>query len=106
MRSALFVLFGAILTLMIGVTVWASFERNVFDAGYLFAERWFVATFFDAYCGFAIFCVWVIARERRWTDRVGWTLAVLALGNIATSLYLLVQLARRRSLLENEDVHS
>jgi hypothetical protein len=96
MRPLLFLLFLAILTAMLTVTVWATLERSVFDAGYLFQERWFVATFVDAYAGFVTFYVWVAYKERGLAGRVAWFLGIMALGNIAMASYVLLQLWRLR----------
>ncbi len=96
MRTFLFTLFALILLAMVAVTVWASWDRAVWRAGYLFAEPWFVATFADAYCGFLTFYVWVAYKERSITARVGWFLAIMGLGNIAMTVYVLLQLVRLR----------
>ena len=96
MRLILTGLFAAILSLMLAVTVWASFERSVFEAGDLFADRRFVATFCDAYCGFLTFYVWVAYRERHPVAKVAWFIAIMGLGNIAMSGYMLWQLWRLR----------
>lgn len=94
MRSVLLLLFGVILVLMVAVTTWASLERSVFQAGNLLADRWFVATLCDAYCGFITFYVWVAYRETGWTARIVWFIAIMALGNIAMAVYMLWQLRR------------
>jgi hypothetical protein len=96
MRALLLSLFTAVLALMLGVTAWASFDRAVWRAGYLFAEPWFVATFTDAYCGFLTIYVWVGYRERGTAARVGWFLGIMGLGNIAIAAYLFIQLSRLR----------
>jgi hypothetical protein len=96
MRALLLGVFGLILAAMLGVTVWASLERNVWDAGYLFNDRWFVATFVDAYCGFLTFYVWVAYRERTAIGRVLWFIAIMGLGNIAMAVYVIIQLVRLR----------
>ena len=92
MRSILICVFSGILLVMLVVTAWASMERSVFTAGYLFEDRWFVATFCDAYCGFSTFYVWVACRESRMLARIGWFIAIMALGNIAMAVYVLLQL--------------
>jgi uncharacterized protein DUF1475 len=97
MRTFLTVLFAGILALMIGVTTWASLDRSVFDAGDLFADRWFVATFCDAYCGFVTFYVWVAYRESSIVARLIWFVAIMALGNIAVALYLLIAIWRLKA---------
>ncbi len=94
MRSMLIALFAAILLWMLAATIWASMDRSVFDAGNLFADPWFVATFCDAYCGFITFYVWVAYRESSWTGRIVWFVAIMALGNMAMSAYVLWQLAK------------
>ena len=96
MRAALLVLFALILVLMVSVTVWASLDRSVFKAGYLFAEPWFVATFCDAYCGFITFYVWVVQKERTAVGRLAWFVAIMGLGNMAMAVYVLIQLLRLR----------
>ena len=92
MRSVLMCVFGGILSVMLAMTAWASMERSVFSAGYLFEHRWFVATFCDAYCGFITFYVWVACRESNTLARIGWFIAIMALGNIAMAAYVLLQL--------------
>jgi hypothetical protein len=94
MRIWLTSLFAGILALMIGVTTWASLDRSVFEAGDLFADRWFVATFCDAYCGFVTFYVWVAYREKSLFARLIWFVAIMALGNISVALYLIIAILR------------
>lgn len=98
MINGLKVLFGAILVVMLSVTATASLERGVFTAGAaLWPDPWFRATLADAYCGFLAFYAWVFYREPSWPARVLWLLAILALGNIATSVYVLIKLFRLRA---------
>jgi hypothetical protein len=95
MINGLKVLFAAILALMLYVTVTAAMERGVFVAGAeLWRNAWFRATLADAYCGFLTFYVWVFYRERGAAARAGWLVGILALGNIAMSLYVLLRLVR------------
>ncbi|TWU40915.1 DUF1475 family protein [Novipirellula artificiosorum] len=94
-RAFLLSLFGAILVVMIAVTFYASLDRSVFKAGSeLLSDRWFVATLFDAYCGFLTFYVWVAYKERTLLGKGLWFILILMLGNIAMSIYLLIQLAK------------
>ena len=90
-------LFAGILVLMVGMTVWASLERNVLDNGHLMRDRWFLATLADAYCGFITFYVWVAYRESSWLGRVLWFVAIMGLGNMAMAVYMLLQLWRHGS---------
>jgi Protein of unknown function (DUF1475) len=50
----------------------------------------------DAYFGFVTFYVWVLYKEMRWLPRVGWFVAIMLLGNMAMSTYVLTQLSRLR----------
>lgn len=95
MRTFLFSLFSAVLLAMTGVTIYASLEKNVFDAGpELRGSRWFQATLVDAYFGFVTFYVWVAYKERTWLGRIAWFVAIMGLGNMAMAAYMLVQLLR------------
>jgi hypothetical protein len=95
MIKGLKVLFGAILAVMLYVTVTASLDRGVFTAGAeLWPDPWFRATLADAYCGFIAFYAWVFYKEPSWTARSLWLVAILGLGNIAMSVYVLIKLFR------------
>jgi hypothetical protein len=88
-------LFGLILASMLLVTGWASLDRSVFQAfGELARDPWGLATLADAYCGFLTFYVWVFYKERTALARLLWLAFILAFGNIAMSIYVLVQLTR------------
>ena len=96
-RAALRLLFGAILITMIGVTTWASLRQPVWQWGGLTRapdNGWTIATLCDAYFGFVTFYVWLAYKEQRWLARIGWLLAILLLGNMAMSGYVLLQLRR------------
>jgi hypothetical protein len=90
--AGLKLLFGGILIAMIAVTTWASLDRSVFEAGNLLDDPWGVATLFDAYAGFLTFYAWVVYKERRLVSRLVWLVLIMALGNMAMSLYMLIQL--------------
>ena len=95
MRLLLTLIFSMILTGMLWVTVVASIERNVLEAGSeLMTDAWFRATLADAYFGFITFFTWVAYRETSWTARVLWLIAMLLLGNMAMAIYVLLQLRR------------
>lgn len=95
MIIALRILFIVVLVSMIAVTTWAGSERNLFEAGgELLRNPWGVATLADAYFGFLTFYVWVAYKERTVLARVAWFILIMALGNIAMSVYVLVQLFR------------
>src|SRR5262245_63245212 len=87
-------LFGAVLVSMIAVTIRASLDRPVWEAGNIVRDPWGFATLADAYFGFLTFYVWVAYKEQKPAARVVWFLLIMTLGNIAMSVYLLIALAR------------
>jgi hypothetical protein len=96
-RTGLRLLFGVILVVMIAVTSWASLRQPVWEWGGLTHapdNGWTIATLFDAYCGFITFYAWLAYKERGWVPRIGWLVAILLLGNMAMSVYVLLQLRR------------
>ena len=95
MINRLKLLFGAILVVMLYFTVTAGLGRGMFEAGgELWPNPWFRATLADAYCGFLAIYAWVFYRERSWVGRGLWFVAIMGLGNIAVSVYVLVRLLR------------
>lgn len=99
MRAVLIGLFTTILVVMIGVTVWSASRSSLMDPAVraaFNAQPWAIATLFDAYCGFITFFVWVAYRERGAGIKLLWLILILLLGNIAMSLYVLLQLFRMK----------
>ena len=89
------VLFTVILVAMLAGTIWAMAEENVFDGGsHILRYRWGVMTLADAYFGFVTFFVWVAYRETSSIARIAWFVAIILLGNIAMSSYVLLQLSQ------------
>jgi uncharacterized protein DUF1475 len=99
MKTFLVALFIGIVITMLVVTSLASLKRAVWDSGVEFhwsTSPWSVATLFDAYFGFLTFYVWVAYKERSSVARVLWFIAIMALGNMAMSAYVLLQLSKLR----------
>ncbi len=95
MFTFLKILFLAILAAMLYVTITASLDRGVFEAGAaLWPDPWFRATLADAYFGFITFFVWVAYKERGLLRKLIWFVLIMTLGNIAMSVYVLIQLFR------------
>jgi hypothetical protein len=91
------ILFLAILAGMLAVTVHASLDRGVFEAGAeLWPDPWFRATLADAYFGFLTVFAWIAYKEPTWGRRFLWFLLLMALGNIAIAVYILGHLFRMR----------
>jgi hypothetical protein len=87
--------FTAVLITMLCVTSWASAVLPLWQTPRsLLLQPWFLATLFDCYFGFLTFYLWVAYRETTWLARTLWLIAILALGNIAMSAYMLLSLWR------------
>jgi Protein of unknown function (DUF1475) len=97
MKLFLKLLFGGIFLWMTVMTIRTSLAVSLWGAwpGYA-ANPWAVATLWDAYLGFLTFYVWVVYKERKTWARILWFLLIMGLGNIAMSLYVLIQLMRLR----------
>ncbi len=86
---------------LLGVSIWATGHQSIALAiGDLLANPaggnnpWLVATLFDAYFGFLWFWLWVAYKETSWLARAIWLLLILAAGNMAMAVYMLIQLWR------------
>ena len=62
----------------------------------LMAMPWGLVSLIDVYVGFALFLGWVAYREASAARTALWVLLVLTLGNVITSGYVLLALARSR----------
>ena len=95
LKVVLLVLFSTILFGMLAATIRASLDRSILEVGsQLTSDLWFQATLVDAYFGFLTFYVWVAYKEVSNLGRVVWLVAIMLLGNIAMSIYMLRQLWR------------
>jgi len=85
----------AVLIAMLTVTTWASNCVALWNMPRAVATHpWFIATLFDTYFAFLAFWAWVAYKETSWVARGLWLLAILLLGNIAISIYVLRELFR------------
>ncbi|MBI5085685.1 MAG: DUF1475 family protein [Acidobacteria bacterium] len=97
MKLFLKFLFGGIFLWMIVMTIRTSLAISLTEAWPSYAANpWAIATLWDAYFGFVTFFVWVAYKERRMWARVVWFVVIMGLGNIAMSLYVLIELLRLR----------
>ncbi len=97
MKTFLKILFAAIFCWMVFFTIKTSLQESLIAAIPAYAKSpWAMATLYDAYCGFITFFVWVAYREAAWLPRIVWFVLIMALGNIAMSAYVLIQLFRLR----------
>jgi hypothetical protein len=95
MKTALKILFAGIFLCMTILTIRTSLAISLWSAWHSYAANpWAVATLYDAYFGFITFWVWVAYKENTLWSRLLWLVLILGLGNIAMSLYVLIQLSR------------
>jgi hypothetical protein len=97
--TGLKMLFATIFAAMLVCTLVASSHQSLLHWTGLSggADRyWTGATLLDAYCGFITFYVWVYYKESSAVVRLGWFVAIMLLGNMAMSAYVLKELARLR----------
>lgn len=91
-------LFLAALGSMVWVTSWACLHQSLFAIpSEVVANPWFLATLCDAYWGFVTFYVWLAWKEQGLAARLLWFVAVMLLGTLAMSTYLLAELFRVRT---------
>jgi predicted permease len=89
------IVFSLVLVSMLCVTTWASLQLPLWKMPHaVVAHPWFIATLFDTYFGFLTFFVWLAYKETSNVACVLWLLAILLLGNIAMSGYMLIILFR------------
>ena len=96
-KSGLRILFGFIFLSLLAWTSYASVKQPVMAWGGLSAlpdKYWTIATLMDAYYGFITFFVWVCFKETRCAPRLAWFIAIVLAGNMAMSLYVLIQLMK------------
>jgi hypothetical protein len=85
--------FSLILACILCTTGWASLQMPFWETPRsVVMHPWFVATLVDTYLAFFTFWLWVACRESSNLARGIWLLLIFALGNIAMSGYVLVQL--------------
>jgi hypothetical protein len=95
LKLFLILLFSAIFLWMTVATIRTSLMVSLWAAMPAYAANpWAMATLYDAYCGFITFFVWVVYKEQRIVSCILWFLLIMALGNIAMSVYVLIQLFR------------
>ena len=91
----LWIFAGVVFAAMVAVTTWASLEANVLTGFQrLLADRWGIATLFDAYFGFLWFWLWIYYKESHLGRSLLWLVLLFTLGNLAMAAYVMVQLFR------------
>jgi uncharacterized protein DUF1475 len=98
MRTFFILLFSFIFVFMVVTTTRTQMQVSFWDFSHwqpqYASNPWAMATLWDAYFGFITFFVWVCYKEASMAMRILWFVLIMALGNIAMSAYVLVQLFR------------
>jgi predicted permease len=75
---------------MVAFTVWAATQENILAIpAVVLNDVWFKATLFDAYFALLSIFLWVCYREKSLVLKLFMLVAIVCLGNIAISLYVL-----------------
>ncbi len=86
----------AICLTMIAVTVWASLKISLFDVlPDMLQQPWMKATLIDFYFNILIIWCYVLYTESQFWKSLLWLVAFVALGSIATSAYVFLQLSKK-----------
>jgi hypothetical protein len=104
---ALKMVFSCVFFALLLCTAWAGTHQAVWQWTGLTVgtdRYWTIATLMDAYFGFLTFYVWVFYKETRWPPRTLWFLAIMLLGNMAMSAYVLLQLHKLKSAQAPSDI--
>ena len=93
-RTALKALFFGMSMFMIYLATITSIKSDMFHLSPIVTnEPWFRTTLVDFYFNITIISAWVIYKEANWLRSLGWTVAFIVLGSIATAFYVFLQLA-------------
>ena len=90
MRAAKWLIAACVLT-MAGAITWGFVTGDFWREGaVLMRMPWGVVSVIDVYTGGALFAGWIAARERSAARTAAWVVAIVVLGNLATSVYALL----------------
>ncbi len=94
-RKAWMLFFGAMSLYTAYVVVTTSLQSNLFKEWDALAQvPWLVATVKDFYVTQIPLTLWMAYKETSWIARTLWFVAFVCLGSIATSFYILLQIAK------------
>jgi hypothetical protein len=84
-------LIGACFVTMVCALTWGFLTGDFWREGAAqMAMPWGVISVIDVYAGGTLFAGWIAARERSVPRTAAWVVAIVVLGNFATSLYALL----------------
>ncbi|MFA6211065.1 MAG: hypothetical protein WCT03_01585 [Candidatus Obscuribacterales bacterium] len=89
------ILYGGIFLAMVLVTIWAASHESILAIPPVVLNNvWFQATLIDAYFGFLSFYFWVCYREKSLPLKIFMFFAIMLLGNLTMSVYVLLAMYR------------
>lgn len=95
MVTFLKLLFSAVLVWMCYVVISTSLESSLFtEWDHLGDIPWMRATLWDFYANVLVIFVWICYKEKTFSAKIIWLLLLVALGSIASCIYILIQLFR------------
>ncbi|GAC1303092.1 MAG: hypothetical protein NVSMB24_08540 [Mucilaginibacter sp.] len=75
------------------VVISTSLTSNLFrEWHFLGAIPWMRATLWDFYANVAVIFLWVVYKEKSFALKISWFFLLVALGSIASCVYVLIQL--------------
>lgn len=81
------------LIVMTAALTWGFTVGHFWTEGAVLVDMpWGIITLIDFYTGATFFCGWVAYRERSVWKTIAWVIAIVLLGNLMTSLYVLLAL--------------
>jgi predicted permease len=95
MITTLKIIFSLLLVWMCYTVINTSLQSNLFkEWDSLGSIPWMRATLWDFYANVAVIFVWVCYKEKSYLLKIIWLILLVALGSIASCVFVLVQLFR------------
>ncbi len=80
---------------LIGGCIWAGSKLALWDSvKKMWPDPWFKVTLVDLYTGFGLFGIFIAYREKSVVKSSLWMVLMAGLGNIASLIYLIIEVAR------------
>ena len=103
-KSLKIILFSALFLLMLGTTIWASLQQNLFTEFSLSGSpMWFTATLVDFYINQIILWFWVVWLEKNHLIKLIWLILFVCFGSMGTCGYIIMKLIQNKNLFKREE---
>ncbi len=102
-KSMKIIFFGLLFLLMLGTTIWASLQQNLFTEFSLSGSpMWFTATLVDFYINQFILWLWVVWVEKSNLLKAIWLVVFVCLGSMGTCAYIMIKIYQNKNLFQKE----